>query len=150
MSTDPALVGNWIKQAAELAAEAPESLREAAFRAAYDTLAASGVVPSTRRAPRRGRIRPPTAPASPGRPAARRTAQGRIGPKAAVAALVDEGYFDQPQTVNSVREHLASTKGRRLEAKHVATAVLRLLRDGALDRNRGGSGDYEYTRSGHS
>ena len=67
-----------------------------------------------------------------------------MGPKSAIASLIDEGYFAEPRTLAVIRDYLSSAKGRRIEPKHVATAVLRLLRDGRLSRERGADGEYEY------
>jgi hypothetical protein len=145
--SDPKLIAKWIADAAKLADGVPTDLREAAFRAAFDSLARGGddspvtvtrVAKSHRRTPAAGAAEP--------RPIARRTTRsgGRIGPKAVIAVLIDEGYFSEPRTLAAIREHLSSNKGRRIEAKHVATSVLRLLRDGRLARARGTDGEYEY------
>jgi len=136
----PTELAEWIRQASALAAEAPEPLREVAFRAAFDHLATAA---SPQVAESRTRRRRPSASrATPVRP----RASSRVGPKTAVAELVEEGYFDSPRLVAEIRDHLASAKARRFERKNVATALLRLVRDGTVQRAREADGEYEYTR----
>jgi hypothetical protein len=141
------LIAKWIAEAAKLAEGVPTDLRQAAFRAAYESLA-GGLSDSAATVARTARShrRTPSAGAAEPQTVARRTTRsgGRTGPKAVIAGLIDEGYFSEARTLAVIREHLSSTKGRRIEAKHVATSVLRLLRDGRLARARGTDGEYEY------
>jgi hypothetical protein len=85
-------------------------------------------------------------------PAPRRRAQQnttthrsrRRGPKAALGELIDEGYFGQARTINDAQEHLRHKKGLRFTLQDLSPSLVRLLREGRLDRDRNASGHYEY------
>jgi hypothetical protein len=68
----------------------------------------------------------------------------RRGPKTALAELVDEGFFGAPRTINDAQEQLRHKKGVRFSLQELSPALVRLLRDGRLDRDRNESGQYEY------
>jgi hypothetical protein len=126
-------------EAAGLAARVPAPMQAAAFQAAV------GLLHDASRSPRTG-LRP-TRSATVGA-AARpsnggRTPSGRPGPKAAIEGLLVAGYLSDPRLVGDIRDHLAS-QGWKYAPKEVATAVLRLLREGRLSRSKGTDGQYEY------
>lgn len=128
--------------AAALAGRVPTSMQAAAFEIAVERLTATKSSASTGsvRSPagRRSRIGSTTRPAT-----------GRPGPKAAVESLLDGGYLDDPRVVGDIRDYLTS-RGWKYAAKEVATAVLRLLREGRLARTRRADGQYQYQRAGSS
>jgi hypothetical protein len=147
MSADSTTIKAWIDSATEMVKDVPDALKETAFRAAFDALSsASGPISGTSRSTR-GRKR--ASPATPRPPAPTRTVRraSGSGPKTSVAALAQEGYFQTPRRVGEIRDHLAQAKGRRFEPKAIATAVLRLLRDGLLRRERAADGEYEYSQA---
>jgi hypothetical protein len=155
MTQDPAALKDRVKLAAEIAREAPENLREAAFKAAFDELSSAAHIDKggERRRSRRaaegtkGALEKDSSPKGPPGGAARKSAGPRVaGPRAAVLGLVSEGFFDQGRAVPAIREHLSSAKGRRYEPKRISTTVLRLLRDGILTRSPGSEG-YLYRRA---
>ncbi|WP_140843196.1 hypothetical protein [Variovorax guangxiensis] len=82
-----------------------------------------------------------------GRPAAaaKRTS-GQLGPKAAVLGLIADKFFDAPKTGQAVQAHLKTRRGFTIGADQLRLALLRLVREQALDREENADGDYEYKR----
>jgi hypothetical protein len=68
----------------------------------------------------------------------------RRGPKTALSELIDEGYFGQARTINEAQEQLRHKKGLRFTLQDLSPSLVRLLREGRLDRDRNASGQYEY------
>jgi hypothetical protein len=68
----------------------------------------------------------------------------RRGPKAALEDLIDEAFFDQPRTINAAQEQLRHKRGVRFSLQELSPSLVRLLREGRLDRDRNESGQYEY------
>lgn len=126
-----------LREAADLVSDLPPAVQPEAFKIAFSELTPGG---------RRGRSRPrarataTTEGAAPA-PARRRSAEG---PKAAVQRLVEDGYFADPRSVEEIRDHLQAGRGLRIASKHVATSVLRLLRENRLTRDRDTDGQYRY------
>jgi len=75
----------------------------------------------------------------------RKRASG-LGPKAAVTGLVESGFFDAPKTGPAVQEHLKKKRGYDIGTDQLRLAMLRLVRDGRLEREEGAEGQYEYKR----
>jgi chromatin remodeling complex protein RSC6 len=71
-------------------------------------------------------------------------ARGRPGPKAAVQALITDGYFSEPRTIGDIQERLRTKRGHTYKATDLSPALARLLRDGQLDRERNDDGHFEY------
>jgi hypothetical protein len=68
----------------------------------------------------------------------------RLGPKMALGELIDDGFFGQPRTMNEAREQLRHEKGLRFNLQDLSPSLVRLLREGRLDRDRNAGGQYEY------
>ena len=80
----------------------------------------------------------------PATPRAQKGTTRRRGPKTMLGELIDEGYFSQARTINDAQEQLRHKKGMRFSLHDLSPALVRLLRDGRLDRDRNTSGQYEY------
>jgi hypothetical protein len=71
-------------------------------------------------------------------------ASRRRGPKTALGELIDEGFFSEARTINDAQEQLRHKKGQRVTLQDLSPSLVRLLREGRLDRDRNASGQYEY------
>jgi len=80
---------------------------------------------------------------TPTQPTAARTSRRR-GPKTALGELIDEGYFGEPRTMNEAQQQLRHKKGLRFTLQDLSPSLVRLLREGRLDRDRNASSQYEY------
>jgi hypothetical protein len=112
------------------------------------------------RADRKETAAPPTQRPRPARRRRRSTANGgggtrkastqrrrrRLGPRAAIEELINDGYLDQPRTIGELRDRLESKKGRTFKVTDLSPTMTRMLRDGALDREKNDAGQYEYQR----
>jgi hypothetical protein len=76
---------------------------------------------------------------------AKRTS-GTLGPKAAVLSLIADKFFDTARTGEAVQSHLKTKRGFTIGADQLRLALLRLVREQALDREVNSDGDYEYKR----
>jgi hypothetical protein len=74
----------------------------------------------------------------------KRARSSKTGPRAALTELVSEGFFNQPRTITDARDQLRSKKGLAFKPTDLSPALVRMLRDGLLDRDRNESGTYEY------
>lgn len=74
------------------------------------------------------------------------TARKRVGrgPKPLVEELIAEGFFSEPRVIGDIQERLSHKKGVRLKATDLSPALVRLLRQNQLDRERNESNQYEY------
>lgn len=68
----------------------------------------------------------------------------KLGPKAAITELVNSGYFKIGKTGPEVQEHLKKKRGFDLGTDQLRMAMLRLVRDGLLERDENEEGQYEY------
>jgi hypothetical protein len=82
-----------------------------------------------------------------GEPKKTRRTTGRPGPKATIEQLVTEGFFGTPRTITAIQEHTKHKLGRSFTVQELSPALLRLIRDKTLARDRSSSGQYEYTGS---
>jgi hypothetical protein len=132
-----------LREAIEVTKEAPEGLQAIAFPRIFDLLAESqakgmrtvgvGAHPDSRREEL-------TAEKT-----VRRSRSGN-GPKQTTARAVEEGFFDQPQTLETLAQHLKQDRAVTFEGKHLATALARLVRDGRLRRRPNDDGKYAYQK----
>jgi hypothetical protein len=104
--------------------------------------------------------KPPSAPANGGEkrdvaaakkkpataPTGGRGGSNGLGPKAAVLALVGDGYFSSPRTASEVQGHLRTKRGYGIGIDQLRLAMLRLVRDQQLEREANANGEYEYQR----
>lgn len=66
------------------------------------------------------------------------------GLAAAIASLVDSGFFESPRTLRDVQERLRKKKGLTVDLPKLSPIMLRLLRTEVLDRDENADGVYEY------
>lgn len=78
-------------------------------------------------------------------PIRRRGGSGRPGPKAAVEWLLDQGFFKMPRTIGEIQDQLARKRGHQYKVTDLSPALVRLLRDNRLDRERDDAGQYRYS-----
>lgn len=69
-----------------------------------------------------------------------------VGPKAAVLSLVDGGFFATSKTGPQVQEHLKTKRGFDFGTAQLRLVMLRLVRDGVLERDENTEGQYEYSK----
>jgi hypothetical protein len=81
---------------------------------------------------------------SPGGRGVTRRAVGRPGPKAVVQQLIETGFFSEPRGIAAIQENLARTRGHQYKPTDLSPALVRLLREGRLQRDRDESGQYKY------
>lgn len=91
------------------------------------------------------RAKPRTRTDSKSKSPAKSASRAKIGPKMAIRQMLEADEFGQTETVESIRTHLSTNYGRSFEAKHIANALLRLLRDGAVGRKLNDEGVYQYS-----
>jgi hypothetical protein len=65
-------------------------------------------------------------------------------PKGLVEELIADGFFTGPKTIGDIQEQLRHKKGVQLKATDLSPALVRLLREKSLDRERNESNQYEY------
>ncbi len=96
--------------------------------------------------PTEAKVVAPTAAQPVKQPRAARRSSGTPGPKAAVMSLIGAGFFNAGKTGQDVQAHLKTKRGFSFEPDQLRVALLRLVRDQALDREPNSDGDYEYKR----
>jgi len=69
-----------------------------------------------------------------------------LAPKAAVMQLIDIGYFSKGRTGGELQKYLKTKKGFTVGADQLRLALLRLVRDGNLERDENEDGKYEYKK----
>ncbi|WP_256841466.1 hypothetical protein [Ornithinimicrobium cryptoxanthini] len=68
----------------------------------------------------------------------------RVGPKAALEALIDAGYFAEPRSIADIRQHIRDQKAISFENSDLSPALTRLLREEKLRRTKP-ENQYVYT-----
>jgi hypothetical protein len=68
----------------------------------------------------------------------------KTGPKAAVKALIDSGFFSSPRTGPDIRDFLTKKRGLTFGIDQIRLVLLRLVRDEELERDENDDGNYEY------
>ena len=69
------------------------------------------------------------------------------GAHSIILRLLEEAFFDKPQSISSITTHASERLGHRLKANECSPALLRLLRSGKLTRSKNSDGQYEYTKA---
>jgi len=69
------------------------------------------------------------------------------GAHSIILRLVEEGFFDKPQTIGAITKHASERLGHHLKANECSPSLLRLLRGGTLTRSKNNDGQYEYTKA---
>jgi hypothetical protein len=130
-----------LRETIEVVKEAPEGLQMIAFPKVFDFLAGSQGE-ALRSDGHRGSARKKEIAA----PNTTRRSRSIAGPKQATAQALEDGFFDQPQTMESLAVHMKQDLALTFARKHLATALARLVRDGRLRRKQNAEGHYEYQR----
>lgn len=91
--------------------------------------------------PRAEKVEPKTA-GNTGSTARKRSGRG---PKQLIEELVAEGFFSEPRPMGAIQERLRHKKGALFKPTDLSPALVRLLRQGTLDRERNASNQYEYS-----
>lgn len=78
---------------------------------------------------------------------AKRPSPGKLGPKAAILELIKEGFFASPKGGPEVQAHLKKKRGYDLGTDQLRLAMLRLVRDGVMERDENDEGQYEYKQA---
>jgi hypothetical protein len=95
----------------------------------------------TRKRKQSERAAAPGANAKPQRVRARGDGVSR---KALIVQLINDGFFATPQVMGDICDQLSHKKGHSFQARELSATILRLLRDGVLDRDRNKDGQYAY------
>jgi hypothetical protein len=61
--------------------------------------------------------------------------------------LLETGFFRTPKTIGMIVQHCASARGHHYKANECSPALLRLVRDEKLTREKNTDGQYEYTQA---
>lgn len=78
---------------------------------------------------------------------ARASTRSSPGAYAMIGELLDGGFFKAPKTIGSIVDHCRTAQGHHYKANECSPALLRLLRDKKLQRQKNKDGQYEYTQS---
>jgi len=70
--------------------------------------------------------------------------KGRPGPKAILTDLITAGFFKSPKIINDIQTQLENTQGYRYKTTELAPALVRLLREKLINREKNSEGQYEY------
>jgi hypothetical protein len=139
------------KRAAEIAKAVPERFQEAAFNRALDSLLgdASGVdrhesAPAKKRKSGKGKSNKGGTESGIGEQKKKKRANSS-GPKTLLLELKVGGYFASKRTISEIRDHIEKKRGRKLTVQDLSPALLSLVRDQELDRDKNSDGQYEYT-----
>ena len=129
-----------LETAALMANAVPENLQGIAFSKVFELLIS---------APQSQSKQPAASAANSqtkAKPASTKSRPGRPGPKAALAAMSQGGFFDSLRTVAEMQEHLKNKKGHDYPSKDLSKSALRLVREGILDREAVAEGGYVYKK----
>lgn len=77
-----------------------------------------------------------------------RRASSGFSPTNEVRALIERGFFAEPRTLTDLQRHFKDRQGREVAAGTLSPVMTRLLRAGALDRDRRDDESYEYSTPG--
>ena len=69
------------------------------------------------------------------------------GAHSVILRLLDEGFFNKPQTISAITKHASERLGHRLKANECSPTLLRSLRSGKLTREKNSDGQYEYSKA---
>jgi hypothetical protein len=61
--------------------------------------------------------------------------------------LLETGFFKTPKTIGMIVKHCASARGHHYKANECSPALLRLVRDEKLTREKNTDGQYEYAQA---
>jgi hypothetical protein len=72
---------------------------------------------------------------------------GSPGASATINELLGSGFFKEPRTIGFIVDHCRTARGHHYKANECSPALLRLLRDKKLKRQKNKEGQYEYTQA---
>lgn len=127
-----------LEEASALTASLPDEIRQVAFSKAFDALFEDRVTTTKRQRRVQSKRVPPRISIRGG------ARLRRIGPKQALGQLVDVGYFASSHGLPEIQRHLRDSYGHDFGSNELSISLLRLIRDGRLNRERNLSGQYEY------
>jgi hypothetical protein len=135
-----------LREAVEVTKELPAELRSVAFDKVLDLLA-SGVSTQeegspTSKAPETPRDEQPKKKEALAKTA--RKSRNGTGPKPATLQALESGFFDQPQTIETLARHLKQDLVLTFTSQLLGTVLARLVREGRLGRKQNQEGRYEY------
>lgn len=78
-------------------------------------------------------------------PVKRASSGGRPGPKAALEALLSEGFFESPRTMSDILTHLSEQKTYTYKTSDMTATLQRMIRQGRLSRSRNAEEQFQYT-----
>jgi hypothetical protein len=130
-----------LEEASTLAASLPDNIQQIAFSKAFDALLAEHAAALPQR---QGRSAASQSRAASAGARGRSERPRRLGPKLALAQLVDSGYFASSRGLPEIQRHLRDFHGRDFGSNELSISLLRLIRDGKLSRERNLAGQYEY------
>ncbi len=81
----------------------------------------------------------------PPRKSIRQKRTGSRGPRALIAALRSEGFFDEPKGIADIQAKLR-TDGHNLESNNLSGPLKRFTQDRVLTRSENEKGKYEYVK----
>ena len=70
---------------------------------------------------------------------------GRPGPKVALTELASAGFFKSAKTIGEIQARLDEQQGYKYKSTELSPALVRLLRDKVISREKNSDGQYEYT-----
>ena len=124
-----------LEQASALTSVLPENIQEVAFSKVFDTLLAERMIKSRGAGTIRSRRSDSHVNSLNSR---------RIGPKLALGQLLNSGYFAVRRNLPEINAYLRDSYGREYGSNELSISLLRLTRDGRLNRERDLSGQYQY------
>lgn len=132
-----------LRDAVDVTKEVPPELRSIAFAKVFELLTNGASIregdSSASKSPERSKRKEALGKG------ARRSRNG-FGPKQVVIQALENGFFDQPKTIESLAQHLKQDFALTFVSARLATALARLVRDGQLRRKQNQEGRYEYQR----
>lgn len=69
------------------------------------------------------------------------------GAQATLSRLIDDGFFNQPRTINAMVDHCETKLALHFKQADFSGKLVRLVRDGRLRRVRNKDGQYEYAKA---
>ena len=93
-----------------------------------------------------GRMEATSSRSANGKTSSKIKSSSALGPKTAVLALVDGGFFSQGRTAMEVQDCLTKRRGFTFGIDQLRLVLLRLVRDEILSRDENSEGDYEYKK----
>lgn len=139
------------KQAAEIAQQVPETMQAAAFERALDLLVGTSRGKRSRRTKTKKQSSLDASPlgskperSDNGEPRRGKALGTGLQPKAAILWLIEIGFLDSGKTLPAMQEHLKKKRAYDLPTNQLGMALLRLVRDGKLERDENRDGQYEY------